>query len=63
MHATVNILNTMQPNIEEFDNHRDNVIIIGGGFAGITMACQLQRRFKFEDFTIIDKSPEMVFSA
>ncbi|OKP13540.1 Baeyer-Villiger monooxygenase [Penicillium subrubescens] len=33
------------------------VIVIGAGFSGLAMACQLQRKLNCDDFTIYDRSP------
>lgn len=33
------------------------VVVIGAGFSGLTMACQLQRRLNCNDYVIYDRSP------
>ncbi|KAJ5364366.1 uncharacterized protein N7496_010079 [Penicillium cataractarum] len=33
-----------------------NVIVIGAGFSGLAMACQLQRKLNCDDYTIYDRS-------
>ncbi|CAI7655810.1 unnamed protein product [Penicillium bialowiezense] len=33
-----------------------SVIIIGGGFSGLAMACQLQRKFNLDDYVIYDRN-------
>lgn len=33
------------------------VIIIGAGFSGLAMACQIKRKLKSDEFTIYDRAP------
>lgn len=33
------------------------VVIIGAGFSGVAMACQLQRKLGCNDYAIYDRSP------
>lgn len=35
------------------------VIIIGGGFSGLTMGAQLKRKLNFEDYILYERSPDM----
>jgi cation diffusion facilitator CzcD-associated flavoprotein CzcO len=34
-----------------------DVVIIGAGFSGINLACQLQRKLGFTDYVIYDRAP------
>lgn len=34
------------------------VLIIGGGFSGIAMACQLKAKLGFEEFILYERSPD-----
>jgi NADPH-dependent glutamate synthase beta subunit-like oxidoreductase len=36
-----------------------DVVIIGAGFSGINVACQLQRQLGVSDFTIYDRADEI----
>jgi cation diffusion facilitator CzcD-associated flavoprotein CzcO len=33
------------------------VVIIGGGFGGLAMACELKRKLNFRDFVIYERNP------
>lgn len=34
-----------------------DVVIIGAGFSGINLACQLRRKLGFTDYVIYDRAP------
>ena len=36
----------------------NDVVIIGAGFSGINLACQLQRKLNFTDYVIYDRGYE-----
>jgi cation diffusion facilitator CzcD-associated flavoprotein CzcO len=35
----------------------NDVVIIGAGFSGINLACQLQRKLGFTDYVMYDRAP------
>ncbi|RFU35024.1 hypothetical protein B7463_g1287, partial [Scytalidium lignicola] len=37
----------------------NDVVIIGAGFSGINLACQLQRKLGFTDYVIYDRAPDL----
>lgn len=37
----------------------NEVLIIGAGFSGLTMACQLQRKLKHFDYVLYDRGSDM----
>ncbi|KAI8892434.1 hypothetical protein BC833DRAFT_611669 [Globomyces pollinis-pini] len=41
------------------DQNQTKVIIIGAGFSGIGLACQLKRKLKYHNFRIYDRAPEL----
>jgi cation diffusion facilitator CzcD-associated flavoprotein CzcO len=36
-----------------------DVVIIGAGFSGINLACQLQRKLGFTEYVIYDRAPDL----
>jgi cation diffusion facilitator CzcD-associated flavoprotein CzcO len=36
----------------------NDVVIIGAGFSGINLACQLRRKLNFTDYVIYDRAPD-----
>ncbi|PLB39788.1 flavin-containing monooxygenase [Aspergillus candidus] len=41
------------------DSAHTPVVIIGAGFSGLAMACQLKQQLDFHDFVIYDRAPEL----
>ncbi len=41
---------------EKLEIRYSDVVIIGAGFSGINLACQLQRKLGFTDYVIYDRA-------
>lgn len=39
-------------------NRYSDMVIIGAGFSGINLACQLQRKLNFTDYVIYDRATD-----